>query len=140
MTNSFRNYQELINSSTPAFQEKHLILNYRSQQRLIDMCHYQLDYRSYMHVQYRSDCFYDVCDALGEIAKDRIFSILNTGHFQTGRCYCERNTIIVNEHLLLHIEKSNWSNYDLYFEIEEKRSLIPHLEYNEYGKIDHFCS
>ena len=136
----FKNYDHLIKLSTPRFQSKHLIPDYGLQQRLLQICSYIIDqkYGPYIHAQKGSDLNYDISELLGDLAYERLLSIQETGYFYAGHSACRRNTIIVSENLLLHFEKSNWSNFDLFFEVEQTRRLSFHLGLNSCGEIDHF--
>ena len=131
-----QNYDELYGMSTPDFRSKHLIGDCRLQQRLTDVCYFEL--KTYNYVAFGSNVYYDVSDAVGDLAYDRLYSIFHWGYFDCGHYNCHRSTIIVSNNLLLHIEKSNHPNYDLCFIVEETRCLNEHLDKNEYGLIDHF--
>ena len=131
-------YDDLIHSSTPCFRSKHLIIDYARQQWLKDFCYNELRYGPYLHVSVGSDLFYDVADACEDWAHSRLISILQCGYFYAGTSAIRRNTLIVSEELLLHIEKSNLPGRDLFLEIEVKKELKRHLRRDHYGKIDHF--
>lgn len=134
------NYECLIDASTDSFQSKHLVMDYYHRQRLIDICYdiYDPRYGPYIYVHNGSELFHAVADACEQLAYERFISLLNLGYFYAGRSTSERNTLIVSEHILLHIEQSNNPRYDLYFEVEHKQVLKNHLECNQYGYIDHF--
>ena len=132
-----QNYEELIEASAPIFRRKHLILDHNIRRRLINICQFERRRGPYVHVQYGSNLFYSVADALEDSAYDRLLSILHWGGFYTGRWFSERNTIILSKNLLLHIERSSFSNFDLCFIIEET-CITWNLGYNECGFIDHF--
>ena len=131
-------YDYLIHFSTPFFRSKHLIMDYARQQWLLDICYNYLRYGHYVHVSMDSDLLYAVGDACEELAHSRLISILEDGYFYAGTSAIRRNTIIVSETLLLHVEKSHLPGYDLYFEIERKKELKHHLGRDQYGNIDHF--
>ena len=133
-----QNCDELYRNSTPAFRGTHLIDNYRVQQQLIDICFYELGRGPYVHVQYGSNLFHHVSDAIGDFAYERLISILNYGCFDSELSNCRRNTIIVSMNLLLHIERSSHPYYDICFILEQISCLTAHLDKNEYGSIHHF--
>ena len=130
-------YDDLIYSSTPFFRSKHLIMDYAAQKWLINFCNNQLRFGPYLHFNIGSDLFYAFADACGDLAHSRLISLLEDGYFYAGTSAIWRNTL-VSEKLLLHIEKSNLSGRDLFFEIELKKELKRHLRRDHYGNIDHF--
>ena len=113
-------YDDLIHSSTPFFRSKHLIMDYALQQWLKNFCYHEVRYGPYIHVSIGSDLFYAVADACEDLAYSRFISILQDGYFYAGTSAIRRNTMIVSEEILLHIERSNRPGRDLFFEIELK--------------------
>ena len=130
-------YDDLIHFSTPFFRSKHLIMDYAMQQRLLDMCYYELRYGPYIHARIGSNLFYAVADACGDLAHSRLTSVLKYGYFWAGITESWRNTLIVSDKLLLHIERSHLPGR-IFLEIEFKKELKRHLGRDQYGKIDHF--
>ena len=93
----FENYQDLIQSSTEGFQDKHLILNYRNRQKLLDLCYEELgeDNETFFHVSSRHKFYKALEKACDGMAYCRLRSILIYGSFEAGNFESDTNTLIV---------------------------------------------
>ena len=145
---NFEFYNDLIDASTEEFASKHLITNEPSRKRLLHICEDKLGRYSeaYIHTTFDSETYKAVDEACRGLAWTRFRSIRNRGYFTVGE-YGEfnigKNTLIVSSDLriFLHLEKSNYPGYVLFFRIEQKRDfaeMMDHFKTDGDGKIYHF--
>ena len=140
----FKNYEDLVQSSTEEFRDKHLILNDRNRRKLLDLCYEELgrENETFFHVSSHHKFYKALKNACQGMAQYRLQSILKYGFFETFHFDVDTNTLIVSARgrIFVHIEKSNDDDFDLWIRIEEKTScaeMSDRLSCNSKGKIDH---